>query len=118
MAAPNFEQIQSFDNVSKQLTQAAIDEFLSEISPGMSYEAVIDVAVTVAEKFAFLGAELGAQWYDLCTQLAGVDAVFTPGIEDAEREIIKGAAEGDLVITLGCGDINSLNKILEERNEN
>lgn len=42
----------------------------------------------------------------------GVDAVFTPGFEDAEREIIKGAAEGDLVITLGCGDINRLNKNL------
>lgn len=92
MAAPNFEQIQSFDNVSKQLTQAAIDEFLGEISPGMSYEAVIDVAVTVAEKFAFLGAELGAQWYDLCTQLAGVDAEPAE-LQQSDQDALRAKAE-------------------------
>lgn len=92
MAAPNFEQIQSFDNVSKQLTQAAIDEFLGEISPGMSYEAVIDVAVTVAEKFAFLGAELGAQWYDLCTQLAGVDAEPAE-LQQSDQDTLRAKAE-------------------------
>lgn len=92
MAAPNFEQIQSFDRVSKQLMQAAIDEFVGEISQGMSYEAVIDVAVAVAEKFAFLGSELGAQWYDLCTQLAGVDAEPAE-LQQTDTETLRAKAE-------------------------
>lgn len=56
------------------MVEAATEEFLSSVTLGMGYEAVIELAVAVAEKFAFLGSELGAQWYDLCTQLAGIDA--------------------------------------------
>lgn len=74
MAAPNYEQIQSFDHVTEQLKQAAIDEFLSEVDETMRLDDVLEVATRIAEKFAFLGAELGAQWYDLCTQLAGIEA--------------------------------------------
>lgn len=74
MAAPNYEQIQSFNTVSSQLQQAAIDELMSEIYDGIPYDELIAEATRIAEKFAFLGAELGAQWYDLCCELAGIDA--------------------------------------------
>jgi len=43
---------------------------------------------------------------------AGVNAVLTPGFEDAAAKIRNEAAEGDLVITLGCGDVYKLNEML------
>lgn len=42
----------------------------------------------------------------------GVNAVLTPGFEDAAMKIRQEAAEGDLVITLGCGDVYKLNEML------
>lgn len=74
MAAPNYEQIQSFDHVTKQLKQAAIDEFTSEMYDGITREEVVEIATRIAYKFRMLGAELGAQWYDLCSELAGINA--------------------------------------------
>lgn len=74
MPAPSYEQIVSFDNVTKQLQQAATDEFMEYVYDGITVEEVIDAAATVAAKFSMLGCELGAQWYDLCAELAGVDA--------------------------------------------
>ena len=73
MAAPNYEQIQSFGNVSNQLQSAALDEFAEYLYEGITQEEIIDVAVSVAQKYSMLGAELGAQWYDLCSELAGLD---------------------------------------------
>lgn len=74
MAAPNYEQIQSFGNVSQQLKDAAFQEFMERIEPGMTFEEIIEQATEVATKFKMLGMELGAQWYDLCTELAGIAA--------------------------------------------
>lgn len=74
MAAPNYEQIRSFGNVSEQLRQAAIDEFMERISDTMTLDEIIEQASEVAYQFSMYGAELGAQWYDLCTELAGIDA--------------------------------------------
>lgn len=73
MAAPNYEQIQSFDKVTEQLREAAVDEFVESLYDGISLAEVIEEATRIAEKFALLGAELGAQWYDLCSELAGID---------------------------------------------
>lgn len=73
MAAPNYEQIQSFANVSNELMQAAQSEFLRAINADMTNEEIMQAAAAVAAKFRLLGAELGAQWYDLCARLAGVD---------------------------------------------
>ena len=73
MVAPNYEQIQSFGEVSEQLRQAALDEFAEFLYEGITQAEVIDVAVGVAQKYSMLGSELGAQWYDLCSQLAGLD---------------------------------------------
>lgn len=42
----------------------------------------------------------------------GVNAVLTQGFDDAAMKIKKEAAEGDLVITLGCGDVYKLNEML------
>ena len=39
----------------------------------------------------------------------GVDAFLTPGFDDAERWLIDNGREGDLVLTMGCGDVNLLN---------
>lgn len=74
MATPNFEQIQSFNNVKGQLIEAATDEFLEYLYEGITPEEVIDIAASLGQKYALLGAELGAQWYDLCSELAGIDA--------------------------------------------
>lgn len=74
MATPNFEQITSFNNVKSQLVEAATDEFLEYIYDGITPEEVIDIAASIGQKYALLGAELGAQWYDLCSELAGIDA--------------------------------------------
>ncbi len=74
MATPNYEQIRSFGNVSEQLRQAAIDEFMERINDTMTLDEIIEQASEVAYQFSMYGAELGAQWYDLCTELAGIDA--------------------------------------------
>ena len=73
MATPTYEQIQSFGNVTEQLKQAAIDEFSEYLYEGITKDEVIETAVGIATKYSMLGAELGAQWYDLCSELAGLD---------------------------------------------
>ena len=42
----------------------------------------------------------------------GINAFWTPSFSDAASAIRAGAGPGDLVITLGCGDIYQLNEIL------
>ena len=37
---------------------------------------------------------------------AGINALYMPSFSDIETYIRKNAAEGDIVITLGAGDIN------------
>lgn len=74
MAAPNYEQVQSFSKVRKDLYQAAVDEFMGELTPDMTAEEIMEEAARIAAKFKMYGSELGAQWYDLCAELAGVDA--------------------------------------------
>lgn len=74
MAAPSFAQIQSFNQVDSQLQQAALDEFMDDFYEGMPYEDVMELATRLAGKYAMFGCELGAQWYDLCTELAGIQA--------------------------------------------
>ena len=44
----------------------------------------------------------------------GVNAVWTPCFEDAADAIQNGVQPGDLVITLGCGDIYMLNSLLKQ----
>ena len=43
----------------------------------------------------------------------GIRARWTPSFADAEQALRAGWKPGDLVITLGCGDINKLNKELK-----
>ena len=74
MATPSYGQIQSFGRVKNQLVESAVDEFMEYLYEGITSEEVIDIAVSLGEKYSLLGAELGAQWYDLCSELAGIDA--------------------------------------------
>lgn len=74
MATPNFEQIQSFGNVSKQLIQSATNDFMELYSSEMSIDDAIELVSRIAEQYGLLGSELGAQWYDLCTRLANIEA--------------------------------------------
>lgn len=74
MAAPSFAQIQSFNQVDSQLQQAALDEFMDSVYQGMTYDELVELASQLAGKYAMFGCELGAQWYDLCTELAGIKA--------------------------------------------
>ena len=92
MAAPNYQQVLAFSNVSAQLAQAAIDEFESEIWDGITFDEAMEIAKRIAEKFAFYGAELGAQWYDFCSQVAGVD-VPPAELYPLEAEDIATSAE-------------------------
>ena len=39
----------------------------------------------------------------------GIDAVWTPSFDDTEAWLKERGKSGDLVITMGCGDINLLN---------
>lgn len=101
MATPNYEQIQSFGNVTEQLKQAAIDEFMEYVYEGMTIDELIDAATAVAAKFNYLGYELGAQWYDLCSELAGIDAepaelpeLDTDAIAGRARSAVDNATEG------------------------
>lgn len=73
MAAPNYEQIQSFGNVSDELRKAAVSEFADRFYEGMPLDEVIAAATEIAARFSLYGSELGAQWYDLCSRLAGYD---------------------------------------------
>ncbi|MBO7701973.1 MAG: hypothetical protein J6S36_03580 [Eggerthellaceae bacterium] len=93
MNAPNYEQIQSFGHVTSQLKQAAIDEFAEHVHDAMTIDEVVDIAAQVAYKYSMLGEELGAQWYDLCAQLAGVDAddAYLPDVD--ERGIAERASK-------------------------
>ena len=43
---------------------------------------------------------------------SGIDARLTRTFEEAAEEIRRGVGPGDLVITLGCGNINKLNDML------
>ena len=74
MASPNYEQIQSFGLVRTQLVEAAVDEFMEYLYEGITREEVVEIAASIAGKYAMFGEELGAQWYDLCTELAGIKA--------------------------------------------
>ena len=40
----------------------------------------------------------------------GIDAYLTPSFDDAEDFLRKHWNEGDVVVTLGCGDIDLLNE--------
>lgn len=112
MTAPNYEQIQSFGHVTEQLKQAAIDEFMEYVHDGMTVDEVVDAATQVAMKFSYLGEELGAQWYDLCTELAGIDAdeAYLPDVDDAD---IRGRAS---TVAKSGGDVKSvLNEFLQDQ---
>lgn len=43
----------------------------------------------------------------------GIDAVLTPGFDDAESWLLENGREGDLVLTMGCGNINLLNEQMQ-----
>lgn len=44
---------------------------------------------------------------------AGIDARHTPGFDDVEHWLLTNGREGDLVLTMGCGDINLLNEQMQ-----
>lgn len=74
MATPSYEQIMSFGAVRTQLVEAAIEEFTYWVQQGLTQEELLQIAETLGMKYGLLGGELGAQWYDLCSQLAEIDA--------------------------------------------
>lgn len=101
MAAPSFAQIQSFAQVDNQLQQAALDEFMDDYYEGMPYEDMMELVTRLAGKYSMYGCELGAQWYDLCTELAGIQAepAYTnpPGYDElAERAMAAASAHPEL----------------------
>lgn len=45
---------------------------------------------------------------------AGIDACLTPTFEDTENWLLLHGREGDLVLTMGCGNINLLNDLMQK----
>lgn len=43
-------------------------------NPAMTIDEVVELATQVAARYQELASELGAQWYDLCTRLANIEA--------------------------------------------
>ncbi|MHC1786871.1 MAG: UDP-N-acetylmuramate--L-alanine ligase [Christensenellales bacterium] len=43
----------------------------------------------------------------------GIDAHLTPTFQDTERYLLRHGRPGDLVLTMGCGDINLLNERMQ-----
>lgn len=43
----------------------------------------------------------------------GIEAYLTPTFEDTERWLLQNGREGDLVLTMGCGNINLLNEQMQ-----
>lgn len=74
MATPSYEQILSFGSTRTQLVEYAIEEFQYWVKQGLTEEELFSIATQLGEKYSLLGSELGAQWYDLCTQLAEIEA--------------------------------------------
>lgn len=91
MSSPSYDQVLGFANLTEQLKQAAIDEFSEYVHEGMTVDDVVDAATEVAVKFSYLGYELGAQWYDLCSQLAGLD-VDAADMPDVDADGVRGRA--------------------------
>ncbi len=48
----------------------------------------------------------------------GINAYLTPSFDDAENFILKNGREGDLVLTMGCGNINLLNEQMQKHYDN
>jgi hypothetical protein len=74
MTTPSYEQILSFGSTRTQLVEAATAELQDFLYPGITQEELNAIATAIGEKYSLLGSELGAQWYDLCTQLAGIES--------------------------------------------
>lgn len=74
MATPSYEQILSFGSTRTKLVEAATAELQDFLYPGIAQEELNEIATAIGGKYSLLGSELGAQWYDLCTQLAGIES--------------------------------------------
>lgn len=72
MAAPALSQVLAMDAALKKVYENAITEFMDTITPEMSIYEVREVAVAIAAKYQMLGSRLGALWYDVCAELAGL----------------------------------------------
>lgn len=72
MAAPALSQVLAMDAALKKIYENAITEFMDTITPEMTVYEVREVAVAIAAKYRRLGSELGALWYDVCAELAGL----------------------------------------------
>lgn len=73
MAAPSFANVKAFAETAKKLRMMAAEEFADSMYEGMDTEDVVELASEIAAKYRFYGMELGAQWYDYCAEIAGVD---------------------------------------------
>lgn len=56
------------------MVETALNEFRKYLYEGIPLDEAVEIATAVGEQFSILGSELGAQWYDLCTELAGIEA--------------------------------------------
>ena len=73
MAAPSFNDITYLSSLEKQIINKAVTDFLQLVDADATHEEVMQLAYMVGQKYRLLSAELGAQWYEYCARLAGVE---------------------------------------------
>lgn len=89
MPTPSFEQIKSYSLTLRNLATAAISEFLDKVPYDATVDEVRELAYSIGRKYKLLSSEIGAQWYDWCAQLAGVD-VEPAEIVEVDDTALKG----------------------------
>lgn len=73
MPAPSFSQVQAYSATLRQLVSAAVAEFVEKVPSDATSEEVRELAYSIGRKYRLLSSEVGAQWYDWCARIAGVD---------------------------------------------
>lgn len=104
MAAPALSQVLAMDAALKKVYENAITEFMDTITPEMSIYEVREVAVAIAAKYQMLGSRLGALWYDVCAELAGLRLdpaeLIDIDLEAIERKLSSADTEQEITNTI------------------
>lgn len=97
MAAPAMSQVLALDSALRKVYENAIAEFLDTIDASMNIAELREVAAAIAAKYRMLGSELGALWYDVCAELAGLD--LEPAmLEDLDlEEVARSVAQAETI---------------------
>jgi UDP-N-acetylmuramate--alanine ligase len=92
-------------------TQDLLDEFGTAFTDADSVQ-VLDIYPASEQPIPGITGELVAQ---TITRLGGKPAQYTASFEDAARQVCEQAHEGDMILTLGAGNVSQLGPQILER---